>query len=680
MFNVFFECSWIADALEYAQKRVPELVSRCESLAAENQQLHRQLETAHEHRPYAGPRAQGQVQGITADELAPLIEQNQSLKQQLANMRAHVEQAEEAHQEQLGDAHETVSALKHQMSGLKTQNRVLMETKVNLEGQVMAAAGDVAAFEADLATTRRRLEVADHAAATHAARVIDLEHRVTEITDRFQGALQDAHAAHERIAALVTASRAADIELGDARAQNADLGHRVDEIAELHSAVVDRCGRLEKLMAEEATRSAAAAARVRYLETELADATRARDLALAEKDTAVRQAREAQAIVDSVVPMSVSKADVDRMRGEHERIVQKLTAELKETSMARAAASAELERALREKRASDEEALKAQEAIPRECHRAASVVEEMAARVRQVERERADVVQQLNILQNRLETLDTRSVRDRDTLADELESATKRATRAETMLEDFNAANLKLTEQLADVNKQLSEAKLLLEQAKRRAVSLEQGHERKLNEKAQEHASSLAQLKLSLEKTTHELSNLRFVSSETVAKLKLQHTQLSRDTDLLTSALREQLSMAVAARDDALRQLKQAKARLDRDLKAEQVKCAEQAHAIVGLQARVRDLETKVADSVRVAGGLAREKRGREREQERVMAAAAAAAAVIPPRVPSPIKKRVYTAARQPSTSKVSVDPETFAQELEMELARIKRREHASRD
>ncbi|KAI9188846.1 hypothetical protein H9P43_000268 [Blastocladiella emersonii ATCC 22665] len=662
----------MADRIAEYDAKVPDLVNRCESLVAENEKLYTQIDAlqgAQRHAAAMKPVAPPPASDPNASEhITQLIHQNQHLRRELQSVRAAADTA----------ARDS-SAASSQLKTLTAQNDALRAAKRDLEDQVTAAAADVAALEAENAGAHRLATQQSHDLRRAHDRIAALESSVATVTARFQDSLREVHAWTARHRDVVATVREQEAELAAATAAALATTETVRGLEDAQREVTARADALEKRLTDQTQREAKLVATVHAQASALDEARRERDAAVAAADEARAKCASMAGLVNSVVPDSVAKRDVVRLKAEHAAALDALRGELALLTESHVALSSAMERAVRDRRMVDDELRRVQQSVPEEHARLAAVVDELAARLRGVERERSEVVHQLDQAQRKLDRVDQRNDQEKQVLAQELAHAQKRASRAEIMVEEVKEANLKLISHLSDVTKQLHDA----QQAKSRAEQLADVTAKQL---AKQFESKLHGLRSELSdlRQTHaaackELHDLRATLAARTTKFTSEHAQLTKDYDTLVDTLRTQLATAHAQREDAFRAAKAIKAKLRRELHSERAAHADAVHRIQELARRNDELLTKVAETTRAAAGMAREKREAQRRAMELVATAAKGTRI--PHVVSPADSDVVGSPRKrrpdpPLLPTPMAPPGTtmFAAELEVQLERIKAR------
>ncbi|KAJ3372529.1 hypothetical protein GGF31_001970 [Allomyces arbusculus] len=615
----------LARLAEY-ENQVPELVDRCEALVAENEDLHSAVEemkgklsakedTARTKSPAPAPAPATAPPPLLHSKIDPeeklAIQQNQQLRKEVQTLR-----------HDLLSAHRHLAQSTKAQQSLHTQVQLLKDAKADLESQLADAMTDVRDLESErdhLADSLRRRDVDAHKLST---RVKDLQSALHAVTARFQDTLAELEAAANSNKAMVTAVRAKDDEVVQLVSQAQSTAAQVKELMEQHQKMHEAVESLEDRVKDGQAREDAYLVQLKNADERVEGLRIDRDRLATALDESSKQVDELRKLVDEVMASSVAKREFTKIKTEAETEVARLTAELEALTSTHATTMNQLERALRDKRTVDEELRAVQRNAPNEHARMHGVIEELSGKLRACERERNNLMYQQSVLQESLERANVKSEQERQSAAEDLQHQTRRATRAEALIEDLREDNAKISAKYADAQKNIEELGAQKDRVERQAQSnvtqLTRKYEAQIKELRQELDRVTAQLKTVSDDQRSSITK----AHEQQTRWKAEHDKLAHDYETLVSTLRTKLSDALVCKDEAVRDLRSDKAarqKLHRELQ-------EAKATMAALQQKYRDaalhneeLSLKLQEAVRAQVEMRREKRALQRRMDRIV-------------------------------------------------------------
>ncbi|KNE68965.1 hypothetical protein AMAG_13840 [Allomyces macrogynus ATCC 38327] len=539
------------------------------------------------------------------------IQQNQQLRKEVQTLR-----------HDLQSAHQHLAQSTKAQQSLHTQVQLLKDAKADLESQLADAMTDVRDLESErdhLADSLRRRDVDAHKLST---RVKDLQSALHAVTARFQDTLAELETAANSNKAMVAAVRAKDDEVVQLVAQAQSTAAQVKELMEQHQKMHEAVESLEGRVKDGQAREDAYLLQLKNADERAEGLRIDRDRLAAALDESSKQVDELRKLVDEVMASSVAKREFTKVKTEAETEVARLTAELVALTSTHATTMNQLERALRDKRTVDEELRAVQRNAPNEHARMHGVIEELSAKLRACERERNNLMFQQSVLQESLERANVKSEQDRQSAAEDLQHLTRRATKAEALIEDLRVDNAKISAKHADALKAMEELGAQKERVERQAQSNVAQLTRKYEAQNKELRQELDRVTAQLKTVSDDLRSSITKAHEQQTRWKAEHDKLAHDYETLVSTLRTKLSDALVSKDEAVRDLRSDKAarqKLHRELQ-------EAKATMAALQQKYRDaalhneeLSFKLQDAVRAQVEMRREKRALQRRMDRIV-------------------------------------------------------------
>ncbi|KNE66904.1 hypothetical protein AMAG_11377 [Allomyces macrogynus ATCC 38327] len=599
----------LARLAEY-ENQVPELVDRCEALVAENEDLHSAVEDlkgklsakedgAHAKSPAPASAPPPLPRSTTNPEDKLAIQQNQQLRKEGQKLR-----------------HELHFAHRHFPQSTKTRQ------SLHTQSQLADAMTDVRDLESErdhLADSLRRRDVDAHNLST---RVKDLQAALHAVTARFQDTLAELEAAANSNKAMVAAVRAKDEEVVQLVAQAQSTAAQVKGLMEQHQKMHEAVESLEDRVKDGQAREDAYLVQLKNADERAEGLRIDRDRLATALDESSKQVDELRKLVDEVMASSVAKREFTKVKTEAEVEVARLTAELEALRSTHATTMNQLERALRDKRTVDEELRAVQRNAPNEHARMRGVIEELSAKLRACERERNNLMYQQSVMQDSLERANVKSEQGRQSAAENLQHQTRRATKAEALIEDLREDNAKFSAKYADAQTAMEELGAQKDRVERQAQSNVTLLTRKYEGQIKKLRQDLDRVTAQLKTVSDDLRSSITKAHEQQTRWKAEHDKLAHDYETLVLTLRTKLSDALVSKDEALRELrsdKTARHKLHRELQETKATMAVLQQKYRDAALHSEELSLKLQEAVRAQVEMRREKRALQRRMDRII-------------------------------------------------------------
>ncbi|KAJ3171313.1 Sodium channel and clathrin linker 1 [Geranomyces variabilis] len=478
--------------------------------------------------------------------------------------------------------------------------------QANIESDKLAAenrrwAGEVKALQESVGDLKNSLEEITIRYQTHVRESHLLAHRERELLDN----LQTTQYERDELASKCHAQATAHTQL---RAENEEL-LSISKAFETRIAVLE--GRAHESAGECARQTEIAQeAKLEYEKALITEQALQADL----------QRRAERLLEIPARARERAEQEIATMRAQFQTEKHALHTDISQLEQRCTHLSHQADRAIRDKRAAESELEKLSRHIPEESERVARALEDVNARLRAAERDKAVVGGRLESLHQKLLREEGRWEKERQMAAERSEDAWRRLRNAERELEETKEAHLATLTKLTD----LTHAHTLLSESK---TQLQQTHTAQLNAQHQAHtdtttqlATKISQLSKHADRLTQDLHQISTLRACEHAQHRAEHDELQSTHARVVADLRAQVGRSEARVEEVEKRCGE----LGAVVAALERKCEEERRLVRECGARLRVAETRaevlarqVASASRKEVELVDERKRLQRELDR---------------------------------------------------------------
>ncbi|XP_068701911.1 sodium channel and clathrin linker 1-like isoform X1 [Montipora foliosa] len=418
--------------------------------------------------------------------------------------------------------------------------------------------------------------------------------------ERGEGSNRDQEAVDARLEELQTAVIEMESRLSAAMKQ---VGHLRSEKTDLE----DTIGALQKKSSQLERREFEAISHVRDSVQMVENAILERDQALVREQQKAQEVNRLQEVINKLLREAGKRTreEVDAVRKQCNKNIQKLMEELHYLEMQGAEKQAQLERSLREKSAVEKELKKLYEEGPTEIARAGMTFEELQKRAGLAERSRDEALRKVDSLNLSIKKLETKHEQEKSHGESQNGELKRRLKDLEEENEEISESRIQLIDEIDKLKRELLSATQVKENAQHQCVTevetLKQQHE--LREK--EFETRLRSVEETNRRSVNELRDMLTAQQKLGAQWKEESKAVTHKFEQTVHRLRQEINEQKRINDELSSQLGEEKRRT----KQLEAKIISAKHSEGKLQSMVVDAETRAdAASTQVSTLLNREK------------------------------------------------------------------------
>lgn len=460
-----------------SQRRYSDLRTQVDEVVRENADLHAkvraQAEEALQKRMNAelagsGPvpttPAPSQRELVEAQELNSLLQaENDNLLQAARTSKAEVDRLRAERDKQarallaangeLREAREAISSLEHTLHGLQDDKDAAHEALESLQGHKEGAVGENEALKQQIRSLRADVKA-------YSTSLEEYKAALEDVTTQRDTAGRELTLTTERERDTLTVLRRMETELEESIRERERLGAEIETLGAERDELLTLMAGVEGRLAEGEKKEYAAFEHVKESVELVEDVRLERDQAVlrqSQTQAEVERLRNVLRDTESTWQGRLNNA-LEEVKASHASALAALEDEARTAARAASEASANAERAMREKRLAEAELERARRDGPTELRRMSGMVEELNARAMRAERDRDEATSREGTMSLEMKRSAALWSKERNQLVAAAQEAQRRLGTLERDMEEAKGGRLKLLGQIDDLSRELKAA------------------------------------------------------------------------------------------------------------------------------------------------------------------------------------------------------------------------------